>query len=204
MNPLHVYPTTDTLRHTVDPSERFCPCNPTVIVEGEEVIIIHNRIGKEYKVKPGMFNPNLEDLKRATVYTLIAAFLAIFWSLVFIAIANATPLDDETIIQCIMGEARGEGDASLLAHAYALRNRGTTKGVYGCQAEFTEPEWVWAKARKAVAQAKAHPNEDPTHGATHWASLIVDRKWKAKMERAGYLFTATFRNTAFYKEPKTK
>lgn len=106
-------------------------------------------------------------------------------------------ITDDDAVYCIMGEARGEGYDGMIACAEALRNRGSVKGVYGCQAKFKEPQWVWERARKAWRES-AHTNT--VLGAQYWGSLVVDQHWIKRMEKAGYTHTLTVKNTAFYRE----
>lgn len=84
-----------------------------------------------------------------------------------------------------MGEARNQSYACQVATAEALRNRGTTRGVYGCTAQFSEPEWVWARARRAWAES-AHSNY--VHGADHWESTdFKTPAWSRKMTETAHV-----------------
>lgn len=129
---------------------------------------------------------------------------ALFILIMFFAVnggcgtAYGAEITDEQAVRCIMGEARGEGYDGMLAHAEAIRNRGHLKGVYGCKAKFSEPEYVWAKARKAWKESE---HTATVKGADHWGSIIVDRAWIDLMERKDFIHTATIKNTAFYKHP---
>ena len=133
---------------------------------------------------------------------LVVIIVMLFMILMFKSNAEGATIPDDVGVQCIMGEARGEGYDGLLAHAYALRNRGRTQGVYGCGAKFKEPNWVWNRARRAWNYSKDYPENDTTRGATHWGSTIVDKKWIRRMELNGFILTATVMNTKFYKESR--
>lgn len=50
--------------------------------------------------------------------------------------AKAEDISDKEAVQCLLGEARGEGFNAMVAHAEAIRNRGHLRGVYGCKADF--------------------------------------------------------------------
>ena len=118
-------------------------------------------------------------------------------------------ITDQQAIHCILGEARGEGYDSLLAHAEALRTRAEnspehpTNGVYGCRAVFTK-EIPYLKAKGILAMAEkaweASCHTNTVFGSDHWGSLIIDKTWIAKMEKAGYKRTVVINNTAFYRK----
>ncbi len=107
---------------------------------------------------------------------------------------------DKIAVKCIMGEARGESYKGKLAIASALRNRGTTKGVYGCDAKFKEPEWVWEQSEKAWLESK---KIDIVFGADHWGSTRVDKKWIARMDKT-MIKTVKVGNHVFYKTKEMK
>jgi len=126
------------------------------------------------------------------IFTLIVGLL-----LMFSAICRAGEIPDDYAVSCIMGEARGEGYEGMLMLAGALRNRGTTHGVYGCRAKFAEPSWVWDLARKAWNES-AHT--DTSKGADHWGSLLVDKKWIQKMIKSGFIETVRYKKHVYFKE----
>lgn len=119
-------------------------------------------------------------------------------------VASADITEDQAV-KCILGEARGEGYESLLAHSEAIRARGHLKGVYGCKADYSR-EMTYLRSKGILAQAHRAWRESRTSktvkGATYWGSTIVDKAWIAKMESHGYIRTATIKNTAFYYNPK--
>lgn len=116
-------------------------------------------------------------------------------------------IPEDQAIKCILGEARGEGYDSMLAHAEAIRSRGHLKGVYGCKADYSG-EMAYLRSRGILEQAKraweASRTSNTVKGAQYWASLIVDKDWIKKMEKAGYIRTATINNTAFYYNKKER
>lgn len=132
-----------------------------------------------------------------TIVFYVGLFLLLLRAFILNTVAYGAEIDEDTAVYCVMGEARGEGYDGMLACSEAIRNRGTLKGVYGCQAKFTEPQWVWDQARKAW-RTSAHTNT--VGGAQYWASLKVDQAWIKRMEKAGFVHTLTVKNTAFYKE----
>ena len=82
----------------------------------------------------------------------------------------ADKIPEDLAVRCIIGEAANQGDHGMLVLAEALRNRGTTKGVYGCSASHVvrQPEWVFKKALKAWRES-AYSNH--TNGATNWENI---------------------------------
>lgn len=134
-----------------------------------------------------------------TLATLIVLF--IFSSLLLVSCdnAHASSIPDKVAINCIIGEASGEGALGMIYLASALYNRGTTKGVYGCKAGHTdtEPEIVQQQASYAWQQAKKH---DSVRRATYWASTRVDRAWIRKMRSNGFVMTLSYKNHEFYRE----
>lgn len=106
------------------------------------------------------------------------------------------PYKNKKLYRCVIGESASEGSKGMIAVAEAIRNRGTTKGVYGCNAKFVdnEPQWVWDKARKAW-ELSEHTNV--TEGATHWENLKEFGKpwWADSLTK-----TVKIGNHQFYKE----
>ena len=105
-------------------------------------------------------------------------------------------------VRAIIGEASGEGELAMSAHAHAIRNRGHLRGVYGLNARHidTEPTWVWKQASKAWSDSER--GSDPTGGADHWFSEDDLRKlnrtrprWFLNLKR-----TVKIGTTTFYKE----
>lgn len=48
--------------------------------------------------------------------------------------AYSEPITEAIAVRCIIGEAENQGYEGMLQLAYALQNRGTTRGVYGYKA----------------------------------------------------------------------
>src|SRR3990167_10062334 len=94
----------------------------------------------------------LKQLGRVTLAFMIAYLLT---GIILIAVCKAE-IDDETAVNCIIGEAANQGEIGMYAVASGLLNRGTTKGVYGCKAKFVknEPGWVRRMAQNALRKAK--------------------------------------------------
>ena len=112
-------------------------------------------------------------------------------------LVGSEPVEEQAqndLIHCVMGESRGEGYLGMVYLSEALRNRGTKSGVYGCQAEFEEPEWVWEQARKAW---KESATTNYVKGADHWGSTIVDKKWIKKMDKT-MEFKVQYKSHRFY------
>jgi len=108
-------------------------------------------------------------------------------------IANGEEISCDKAVQCILGEARGEyskhGDKAFLAVAEALRNRGTTKGVYGCTAKFTK-EIPYLKAKRYYKAAEqAWIKSKTSHlvgGAKNWESSDFKKPYWAKNMKVAY------------------
>lgn len=133
---------------------------------------------------------------------LITAFIAVIWP----ATGVQAGITEDQAVKCILGEARGEGYASLLAHSEAIRARGHLGGVYGCRAKISASEWAYMRNKgiyeDAVRAWRASLNTNTVSKAQYWGSLIYDKKWIKTMDKAGYIRTATIGNTAFYYNPK--
>ena len=77
-----------------------------------------------------------------------------YWLLVFGLLFSSVgyaQIDEQLAVRALIGEAIGQQDDELLAHAYALKNRGTLRGVYGLHATHTPnptPE-QWQRVSKA-------------------------------------------------------
>lgn len=84
-------------------------------------------------------------------------------------------ISEPLAISALIGEAGGQGDDELLAHAYALKNRGTLDGVYGLKSK-----WAKHPSRKTTERAKyawqwanncpANLCTDPVDGRGDWRS----------------------------------
>lgn len=142
-----------------------------------------------------------------SLITLLVATLLIMASYAHAETIHAETIPDDVAIKCILGEVRGEyhdyGYNALLANAEALRNRGTTQGVYGCKAHF-DHELSYLKRmgifENAVKAWKESAHSNLVKGASYWGSLIVDQKWIKEMKRKGYKETYRIGNTAYYKQ----
>jgi hypothetical protein len=101
-------------------------------------------------------------------------------------------VSDADGVRCVMGEARNQPYSCQVATAEALRNRGNTKGVYGCKAPVNEPQRVWDKARRAWAESAS---TNLVKGAKHWESTDFKRpSWSKSM-----VVTATYGKHEFFK-----
>ena len=155
-------------------------------------------------LRPVMHLQRIPSKKVYSAYSVIIS-LGLALLIVFLAKSCHAEISQEIGVHCILGEARGEGYTSLLAHAEALRNRNNTQGVYGCQADLSKEmpylkrTGIYNDAIKAWQKSK---HSKITHGASFWGSLIVDKKWIAKMDRNGFKQTVIIGNTAFYKKIK--
>jgi len=108
---------------------------------------------------------------------------------------GASDIPHKQAIRCLMGEARGEGLTGMVAVGEVLRRRNTTKGMYGCQAEFKSPQWVYDLAAKAWAISET---SNITNGATHFESTDFPVPYWAKDMK----LVAHIGKHKFYKEKK--
>lgn len=79
-------------------------------------------------------------------------------------------------VNCIVGEASGEGVVGMVAVAQALANRKTMKGVYGCHAEHikTENKIIFLEASdiwNGVLSGELNGKHDLVKGANSWGSI---------------------------------
>lgn len=115
--------------------------------------------------------------------------------------AQAAPaFTAENCIRSILGEARGEGDVAMYAHACAIRNRQNLKGVYGATAQMEPiPPDLWQRAAKAWYTSEY--GSDTVHGATHWLSDYDIKHCKSwKLWISAYKIVARVGTTNFYKK----
>lgn len=80
-------------------------------------------------------------------------------------------ISEHLAVRALVGEAGSQELAELKAHAFALRNRGTLRGVYGLHAKHVrfEPGWVFRRAKHAWLYAHSGAG-DPIRGRTEWRS----------------------------------
>lgn len=106
-------------------------------------------------------------------------------------------------VHCILGEVQGEGERGIRANAQALKNRGTTSGVYGCKADISKDmAYIRHKGLDKIALEEWRRGaNDIVHGAQFWGSIILDQEWIERMKRAGYKFTVRINNHEYYKKP---
>jgi hypothetical protein len=114
-------------------------------------------------------------------------------------VARAGEIPREKAIPCLLGEAEAEGYTGLLALAHALRNRGSTKGVYGCNAPRVKSRAY--SSRTLVLAIKAWEESrlgyDITEGADHWQSKEDMKRpapWRDKCELTVIIKNHTFFN----------
>ena len=98
--------------------------------------------------------------------------MALFLVLSLFAVGSAeASIDERLAVKSLIGEAGGQSDQEIQAHAYALKNRGTLKGVYGLSAKHTPnptPE-QWQRVSAAWWTALLDES-DPLGGRTEWRS----------------------------------
>lgn len=111
--------------------------------------------------------------------------------------SQAYAMSDAEAIRCVMGEARNQDYTTQVATAEALRNRGTTDGVYGCSDDFTEPVKVWKIAERAWYESAT---TNLTNGADSWESTDFPTPYWAK----GKKILAHFGKHLFYRVKKSE
>ena len=115
-------------------------------------------------------------------------------------------MDPQKASRALAGEAGGQSDVELIAHAYALRNRGTLRGVYGLNAPHLarEPKSTFLRAESAWRAALAG-GKDPVDGRTEWRS-DYDLKLMARRgetpRSAGLCDPIKIGSTTFYRLKK--
>ena len=112
--------------------------------------------------------------------------------------AQANTITEEQAVQCIAGEAENQGLDGMRAHASAIRNRGSLRGVYGCNSKRLPKieAWVFDQARRAWKDSATH---DYVDGADHFGAVGLDSKWIDKMEQS-MKFVKQVKDVRFYKQ----
>jgi len=91
----------------------------------------------------------------------------------------ANNIDQQTAVKCVLGEYESGSLTEMTATAEALLNRGTTKGVYGCNA-VSELKGVYTRkgrvipsyaVKRAVRAVKMGYTSNLTNKATHWEAI---------------------------------
>jgi len=87
-------------------------------------------------------------------------------------LAKSGIIAESLAVRALIGEAGGQKDDELLAHAYALKNRGTLKGVYGLHSKHAKhpSAKVWQRACKAWREANLYPKLNMIGERTEWRS----------------------------------
>ena len=138
----------------------------------------------------------IEARKKVDAGGLIAVgLMALAFLLVLFAFTvRGAEITEEVAIRCIIGEASNQGYEGMVAVGEALRNRGTTRGVYGCDVTRYEPAWVWDMARRAW---DASQYSNLVDGADHWHNVRREGEtyWTVKMEK-----TICIKDHCFYRE----
>lgn len=83
-------------------------------------------------------------------------------------------VSDDIAVRCIIGEAENQGYDGMLAIGYAIHNRGSLRGVYGCRsvrvlAHLYDVD-TYADAVSAWREVKEKWGHDITFGATGWGN----------------------------------
>ena len=117
-------------------------------------------------------------MKRVT----IGVFLAIL-AVAGVSHAFVGEIPEDLAVRALIGEAGGQSDAELYAHACALLNRGTLQGVYGIYSKNAQNSTQGQINRATRAWQLAQvSNNDVTNGRTEWRS-DYDLKLMAKKGR---------------------
>lgn len=164
----------------------------------------------------GGINQRIKKMKNKIAFNLIVGFMATFTTLFLFLTRGDTftttlPMDtlpkvfvkqdseisDQIAVQCIVGEASNQGVPGMLVVASALRNRGTTQGVYGCKAAhiWDESSDIWDAAGLSWWLSAYHDFAD---GADSWQSITLgdDKKdfgWNAQV------YIKTVKDHKFYR-----
>ena len=134
-------------------------------------------------------NKTQEHLIQVLIFGLIASIVMV---LLMCSQAKAE-ISNEKAVHCILGESRGEyatyGYNSFLAIADALRNRGTTKGVYGCGVNLSKDMAYMAKKgyySKALQAWIDSARVELVKGSSHWESTLFKTPYWAKDMKVTY------------------
>lgn len=131
---------------------------------------------------------------------LLVGVLAVVCSFVGCDVAHASEFTSDNCIKALMGEAIGQSEAELFAHAHALRNRGTLVGVYGLNnwQKHNTPE-NWQRASRAWYTSEIE--RDTTNGCTHWLSDydLIHSRPKLIAWRFKAVYSVKIGQTTFYR-----
>lgn len=138
--------------------------------------------------------------KYDVIAVLIVAGVVMFFGLLFSSNAHAS-VPESDIIHALAGEAGGQGEAEIIAHAHAIGHRiarfGDMRGIYGLGAKVTPN--ALKRAKKAYLKSKHIP--DTVNHCDHWLSdydLKHSREsliaWRHKA-----VYSVKVGNTTFYK-----
>lgn len=111
-------------------------------------------------------------------------------------------LPEELAVKCVLGEYEAGTLRDMTATAEALRNRGTTQGVYGCKAVSVRggkyyrgkrriPDYAVSIARQAWKDARY---SNLTDGGTHWEAVETfgTPYWAKNMVKTGKVGLHTY------------
>lgn len=134
---------------------------------------------------------------------LIALFFLSFATASASAAQPPAEIPEDLAVKALIGEAGGQGQAEQYAHACALVNRGTLRGVYGLHAKHTPNP-----SQKQIAAVTANWREamtglrDVTGGRTEWRSdhdlKLMARRGETP-KSAGLYDPLRFGETTFYR-----
>lgn len=117
--------------------------------------------------------------------------------------AHAKEIPKEIAVYCIIGEAEGEGDDGMMAVAMALRNRGTTKGVYGCTSKRVKERLYSSETLVQAVKAWEESRglnctwADETQCANSWYSKEDIKKDPGIFNRC--IFTGNLKNHYYFR-----
>lgn len=112
------------------------------------------------------------DKYRRTKYDLIAVLVVTFFVGILTCVIGHTaePATEANIIHALAGEAGGQGETELIAHAHAIRNRtalyGDMRGIYGLRAKVSPT--TLKRAKNAYIKSRLIP--DTVNGCQFWLS----------------------------------
>lgn len=144
----------------------------------------------------------LDKLRDKAINAVLMVVLAI--GLLVPTTAHAQ-VDDQQAIQALIGEAIGQSDEELRAHAHAIRNRGNLNGVYGLRSwRKHDSEQAWQRASKAWYTSEYM--QDNTNGANHWLSEYDLKRSRAELIAWRYKAKSVVKigDTYFYKMERIK
>jgi len=106
-------------------------------------------------------------------------------------------IPENVAVQCLLGEARSHGYDGMVLVAEVLRNRGNTKGMYGCTVKISEKEMAYMTIKGIIAEAHLAWLDSADSNITDGA--LYFRQPNEKIQPWHQIETYRHKNHIFYK-----